>query len=354
MLNVIDTATTQRNMDFAQARRQGWVSAYVKMGGDNVGRYIAPHYVSEVDRARAAGMRVGHYWVPNADYNPEDAADYFVNNLRGWTARDYVVLDNESLDGARHYTDAQAARWIERVKARLKIPGKQVKHYSGLADARSTGWTRVLATGANFIIAAYSYGPFQFPTPSTIPANRIDGHQWISSGTVGGVHPVDLNAFKDNAFTYSTTASTGGTLAPATKETEVTAYVRFQNTRPGPVTKTWQRQAVDEGGKSTNLAGGTGGRGLYELTLNFYFADFAEDAQVEAKLVLDPTRDDASNGYSFFIDGSNSRQVRIALPATVNITEAATLHLELRQTRGTSAPVLKLWGADVKNFGKVD
>lgn len=213
MLKVIDTATTQRNMDFGAARREGWVSAYVKMGGDNVGRYVAPHYVSEVDRARAAGMRVGHYWVPNANYDPVGAADYFVDNLRGWTSSDYAVLDNESLDGARHYSDAQAAAWIERVKARLRITGKQVKHYAGLHDARSNSWPKVLATGANFIIAAYSYAPFAFPPFATVPSTRIDGHQYSSSGTVGGVTPVDLNAFKDTAFDYSTTvAGEGGAL----------------------------------------------------------------------------------------------------------------------------------------------
>lgn len=210
MLDVIDVGTSQRNLNFDEARRLGNVSAYVKLGGDNVGRYVAPYYVSEVDAARRAGLRVGHYWVPNAGYDPVGAADYFVDHLRGWTAADYVVLDNESLDGAHRYSDAQAAAWINRVKARLRIPGKQTKHYSGLADARGTAWPQVLGTGTQFIIAAYSYAPFALPAIATVPADRIDGHQYSSSGNIGGV-TVDLNVFRDTAFDYAGTAGEGYT-----------------------------------------------------------------------------------------------------------------------------------------------
>lgn len=201
-LNVIDTGTSQRNLDFACAKQAGWVSAYVKLGGDNVGRYVAPHYVSEVDRARAAGMRIGHYWVPDNDMDPIGAADYFVNNLRGWSKSDYAVLDNESLDGVSRYSDARAAQWIERVKSRLGIPGSQVLHYSGLHDARTTNWPSVLGTGTNFIIAAYSYPPLQLPSIPTVPANRIVGHQYSSSGAVCGV-VTDRNAFVDSAFDFA-------------------------------------------------------------------------------------------------------------------------------------------------------
>lgn len=198
----IDVGTSQRNLIFTTARSLGYTSCYTKLGGDNVGRYVAPYYRALTDRGRAVGMRMGHYWVPNANYDPVGAADYFVNNLRGWTSLDFAVLDNESLDGARLYSDAQAAAWVNRVRSRLNIHPRQVKVYLGLSDARSHSWPALLATGCDFIIAAYSYAPFTFATPATIPASRIKGHQYSSSGNIGGVI-VDLNDWKADAFTYS-------------------------------------------------------------------------------------------------------------------------------------------------------
>lgn len=209
MRNVIDTASSQRNLDFPTARRE-FTDVYVKLGGDNVPRYVAPYYIAQVDKARAAGFEhVGHYWVPSATQDPAGAADYFVANLRGWNkATDFIVLDNESLDGASRYSDASAAAWIERVKSRLGITGKQVMTYSGLADARGTNWPAVLATGSNFIIAAYSYGPFAWADFPTIPRARIVGHQ-TGGRAIGGV-VTDTNVFTDDAFNYGQPSGIGG------------------------------------------------------------------------------------------------------------------------------------------------
>lgn len=198
----IDTATSQAKLDFAFARSQGYESCYVKLGGDNVPRYIAPHYVAQVNKARAAGFRLGHYWVPSAAKDAAGAADFFCSSLHGWTSADFVVLDNESLDGARRYDDAGAAAWVNRVKARLGIGGKQVKVYLGLADARSNSWPQTLATGCDFIIAAYSYKPFTYDLRGHIPEARNNGHQYSSSVKIGGI-TTDVNAWKDGAFDYA-------------------------------------------------------------------------------------------------------------------------------------------------------
>lgn len=205
----IDTGTSQRNLDFRLARSQGYESCYVKLGGDNSGRYVAPYYVAEVDKARSAGMRVGHYWVVNGRMDPISAADYFVNNLRGWTSSDFVVLDNEPLDGATMLSDGQAAQWINRVKSRLNISGSQIIQYLGLSYARSQSWPASLATGCNFLIAAYGYAPWTFALP-TIPWDRAVGHQYSSSVSIGGI-VTDTNDWKANAFDYAATAGSGTT-----------------------------------------------------------------------------------------------------------------------------------------------
>ena len=207
MIPVIDTGTSQANLDFALAYSQGFRACYVKMGGDNVDTYVAPWYASQVDRARAAGFIVGHYWVPDA--NPADAdlidtptqqADYMIDRLHDWRPGDFIVLDNEALDGAWLFTDAQAAEFEARVKARLGIPGRQVKTYLGLNDARTRSWPALLATGTQFIIAAYSYPPMELPDIPTIPRARIDGHQY--GGRLIGAVVTDTNLFVDDAFNY--------------------------------------------------------------------------------------------------------------------------------------------------------
>lgn len=213
MLLVIDTAKYQVGIDFNLPWAAGYRANYVKAGGDNSGRYVATGYWSNVDRSRAVGFRIGHYWVPDNAADPVGAADYFISILRGFDkARDFLVLDNESLDGATLYTDARAAAFVNRLKERLGIPGNQVLVYYGLAAARDRTHSAVLGTGANFIIAAYSYAAFAFPTPSNIPADRIVGHQ--TGGAVFGGVSCDINQFKDHAFNYGGSSTAGGGVTP--------------------------------------------------------------------------------------------------------------------------------------------
>lgn len=218
MLNVIDINTSQRDLDLATPLAQGYDRVYIKMGGDNVDpTYEAPHYDRQVDECRALGYKnIGHYWVPNADPSdaddidtPEQQADFMIDNLRNWNPKtDFIILDNESLDGAIRFNDSQAAAFVRRVKTRLNIPDgamiggvSQIIVYSGLSDARGTQWPEVLSTGTNFIIAAYSYPPFGWDDFASIPANRIVGHQ--TGGKVFDGIATDVNVFKDDAFDYT-------------------------------------------------------------------------------------------------------------------------------------------------------
>ena len=212
MLYVIDAASSQWNLDFGIAWAEGFRACYIKMGGDNVDTYVAPWYTRQVPRARAAGFQiVGHYWVP--DGNPDDPdlidtptqqADYMVDHLHDWRkTTDFVVLDNEALDGAWMLTDAGAAEFIERVKSRLDIPGRQVAMYGGWYDLAGRQWPLVLATGAVFIVADYraaSQPGMNFPDIPTIPRDRIIGHQ-TGGRAIGGV-VTDTNTFVDDAFDY--------------------------------------------------------------------------------------------------------------------------------------------------------
>ena len=209
MRDVIDTASFQRDLDLALPFADGFVDIYVKMGGDNVDTYEAPYYEQQVNAAAELGfVHIGHYWVP--DGNPDDRddvdtptqqADYMLERLHGWDpATGFVVLDNENLDGAIRFDDAQAAEFVERIKAVRGIPGRQVFFYTNLSDARAHEWPLLLATGCVFIIAAPSYAPGEYPEIPTIPADRIVGHQY-GTRTWGGV-VTDVNVFHDDAFDY--------------------------------------------------------------------------------------------------------------------------------------------------------
>lgn len=322
----IDVGTSQRNLIFTTARSLGYTSCYVKLGGDNIPRYVAPYYVALVDRARNVGMRVGHYWVPNTLKDPVGAADFFVNNLRGWTDLDFAVLDNESLDGARLYTDQQAAHWVNRVRYRLGIPARQVKVYLGLADARAHQWPALMATGCDFIIAAYSYAPFTFTLP-TIPLSRIKGHQFSSSGNIGGVI-IDLNSWKPDAFTYgSVTAGEVGTSIPVEPETPPR---RKKSMTTGYYTK---RSATDI---DWALAGDGVGRAAW---INVPTQTEANDlAAVHGSFVeLSPSRFDGLKAY--YLDA-----VKVAGPAPVVNVPAPVVNV--------AAPVVNIPPAEV-NAGEV-
>jgi hypothetical protein len=221
MIHVIDTASSQWNLDFAVAYAEGFRAVYVKMGGDNVDTYVAPWYTRQIDRARAAGFAdVGHYWVPDANPNdpdtvdtPTQQADWMIDRLHDWRPSDFIVLDNESLDGAFRFSDVQAAEFIERVKSRLKIPGCQVLTYTGWYDGAGIAWQATLATGTNFIVADYRAGsqpPMGFPDIPSIPRERIVGHQY-GGRAIGGVI-TDTNVFVDTAFDYDQEETDMGSL----------------------------------------------------------------------------------------------------------------------------------------------
>lgn len=200
----LDTASPQAGIDYTLARSKGYIaSPYVKVGGDNVPRYIAPHYTEQVDAARRAGYAgVGHYWVPSSAKDATDAADYMVDHLRDFDRQhDFIVLDNEDLDGASRYGDLAAATFLSRVGQKLNIGGPQLKAYLGLAVARSNTWNNLVATGCDFIIAAYGYQPFGYDLAGKLPVNRNGGHQFSSSSFIGSVK-VDVDAWQEWAFAY--------------------------------------------------------------------------------------------------------------------------------------------------------
>jgi hypothetical protein len=190
----IDIASPQRDIDLGRAKAEGVQFVVVKMGGLNVTpQYVAPYYRAQVDRAVAAGLPKGHYYLIGGGQTPEAQAEFMAANLYRFDKDgDILALDNERLDSnGTRWGDADAARFIRRLIELTGIPAARVWHYAGASDYRSTGsWPELIALGVRFWWAAYGgYPTGQTPDhePSlqgSIP--RWDVHQYSSLVSVAG------------------------------------------------------------------------------------------------------------------------------------------------------------------------
>lgn len=210
-INGIDVSSSQATFDFALAYAQGYRTAYIKLGGQNLqgnAPYVSSVYAARVDAAHAAGLIVGSYWVPGL-HDPAGAANFVLANLHNFLPGDYVVLDNETLNFGNAYADTEAALFGKTIHNSIGGAWRRVKHYESESPLAAGAWPNLLATGCGFIVAWYGHSPLAFTNIGSIPADRIDGHQYADNGNVGGASPVDLNAFKDNAFDFSGATTDG-------------------------------------------------------------------------------------------------------------------------------------------------
>ncbi|MEK8142136.1 GH25 family lysozyme [Streptomyces sp. M10(2022)] len=127
------------------------------------GPYITSSYPGHVDGARAAGLRVGHYWLSGDFLTPTAAADYFVDHLHDYRAGDVLALDVEVLDDStRLWDDTEVSAWFNRVRERV---GAYVPwFYISTGALRAGTWSRTVAAGAH--LWAASWGPMMAPIPA--------------------------------------------------------------------------------------------------------------------------------------------------------------------------------------------
>lgn len=195
----IDVGTSQKDADFAAVKTSGVAFSIVKAGGGNVGLYVAPYYTQQLTRARAAGLKIGHYWF-NGNKGAAAEADYFNANVR-YQPGDILALDIEAepANGIAAYTPAQALEFCRRVEARF---GVKPYVYMSASYVRSQDWRAVAAAGYGLWVAVYGSNT---GTPGAAP--EIDDWadwsiwQYTSNGTVPGVPGrVDRNYAKASVF----------------------------------------------------------------------------------------------------------------------------------------------------------
>ncbi|MFB7951354.1 GH25 family lysozyme [Streptomyces sp. NPDC056045] len=240
-LRGIDVSNYQAGIDYARAAAEGLDFVVVKAGGCQLseGPYTSSSYSGHVDGARAAGLRVGHYFLSGDFLTPGAAADYFVDHLHDYRAGDVLALDVEVLDDStRLWDDADVSAWFNRVRERV---GTYVPwFYISTGALRAGSWERTVAAGAHLWAASWGANDGTWPGPPDLGGRYPDwaAHQYASVGSVGGVSPVDLDLARPWAFdpTRPTDPPPGGGLPKTTTE---------QDGIPGPVmwkrTQNWLR-----------------------------------------------------------------------------------------------------------------
>lgn len=193
----IDIGTGQQGINFSTASTQGIQFVVVKAGGSNVlPLYYSPYYHTEVDKAKAAGMAIGHYWhTGKGDATAQ--ADYFTSILYQFDPNSQILaLDNETQDSnGETWTDAKIATWINRVVANTGIDRKRIWLYMGAAAIRAQSTlAQTIATGCRLWVSVWGSDNGVRIEPDL--GGKFPGwhvQQYWSKSTVGGVNPVDKN-----------------------------------------------------------------------------------------------------------------------------------------------------------------
>lgn len=189
MIKGIDVSSAQAGISFKAVKSAGYAWCVVKMGGYNVApEYVAPHYREQVDGARAAGLKVGHYWLVGAGSAVQEA-DYFAANLYHLDKNhDILALDDERLDSnATFWADANVAAFFTELHKKTGVPYSRMWFYVGAYNASVNTWAKTRALGVKTWVASYGAndgGIYPADTGGRLP---VDVQQYTSNEHIPGV-----------------------------------------------------------------------------------------------------------------------------------------------------------------------
>jgi GH25 family lysozyme M1 (1,4-beta-N-acetylmuramidase) len=132
----------------AEAAAAGWQFEILKSGGSDGsgGAYPDSTYKAKAAAARAAGLRLGHYWY-NGRGSAKKDAEAFVKGLSNYKSGDPLVLDIEPYTGKKsgklhkEWGPKKAARFLTRVGELL--PGANRYVYMTARTTHAHDWTPV-------------------------------------------------------------------------------------------------------------------------------------------------------------------------------------------------------------------
>lgn len=192
-------------VDFAAFKAGGGAFTIIKWAGANTGElYLADGREDHLSKARAAGLKIGFYYVPNNNLDTLEQAKYLVDSLKGVLQEgDIVALDNEPLDGAPYFPPAQAEKFLDYVAKELPLTPY---FYSSPSIIRGgENWGKI-AKKYPLWVAAYNANDGT-TTGGTIDPKKywddISIWQYTSVGHVPGYSAnIDRNVATANAFSY--------------------------------------------------------------------------------------------------------------------------------------------------------
>lgn len=198
----IDISYSQSTaIDFVALRAAGVDTVIMKAGGSNTGsQYVDSKYRWFEPRARAAGMRIGHYWF-NGFGAPISDAIFFVNNLYDYRPGDLLALDCESEGSMPYWGPSKANPFRDQVQA---MTGAQCDVYMSSSVTHAQNWSSTVPKSGLWVaqygtnngapqgspnISYWStYKLWQYTSnavisgyPGRLDANIVNESQWASN-----------------------------------------------------------------------------------------------------------------------------------------------------------------------------
>ncbi len=225
----IDVSYYQRNIDWAAARDDGVVYAFIRVSDGST--FVDPRFQENWAGARAAGVKRGAYQFFRSNRDAVVQADLLLDQMGALQDGDLPpVLDVESTDGQTSATVRRKIKqWTDRVEARLGIkpivytgPYFWRDQVKGTDHAANPLWVAHYQTECPLVPEPWSSWTF---------------HQYSDAGRVAGIAGnVDMNVF-------------AGTVADLDA-------IAFHTDAPPPVTPTTPTTPVDTTGCAAVPASG--------------------------------------------------------------------------------------------------
>lgn len=164
----IDVDRHRVELDLAKLTGDEFV--IIKLGGTNVlPMYTSVAAAEQCRKARAAGKKVGWYWVTGGKISAADQAAYAIGAVlaAGYRDGDGFFLDDEVLDSnGQIWDDPKAAAFLVSVRAGLGCSYQNLGLYgSSGALFRPRSWPQIKALGVLIWVAAYGTNDGRRVTP---------------------------------------------------------------------------------------------------------------------------------------------------------------------------------------------
>lgn len=190
----IDVSQWQGDIDFQSVWDAGIEIVYIRAGEGF--SYTDPYFISNYQKARAAGMKIGfyHYVTASTAEEARQQADFFYSLIRDKVIDCRPAMDFESFpELSGEEINEIAAAYLETLKGHL---GYLPAFYSNSYDASAV-------FDSSFTEYPLWVADYEVTQPESTGAwSSWSGFQYSDSGYVPGISGnVDLDYFKDTIFT---------------------------------------------------------------------------------------------------------------------------------------------------------